>query len=285
MQRISVIIPVFNAAPTLLSCLQALVGQIQSGDGCEIIVVDNNSTDESLEIARSISGVRLVYESKQGAYAARNTGCRVANGDFLAFTDPDCIPGSHWISEIGAAFKDESTALIMGRQRHCGHSNALGLVADYEREKIAYIYSQSDPSVFFGHCNNMAVRRWLWEEMGPFVERKRGADTIFIRRTVDRFSTDIAKFAPEMTVRHLEISSLSRYYRKMSTYGRSRALYTHIVRARPLYLRERLRVYLQAARRNHYTLYQYLGLLAILTGGWFFWVSGTLSTVWNPKEK
>lgn len=131
----------------------------------------------------------------------------------------------------------------------------------------------------------MAVRRCLWEVMGPFVERMRGADVIFIRRAVDHYSTDMARYVPEMTVRHLEISSLSQYYRKMSIYGRSRARYSHIVRARALGLRERLSVFHQAARRNHYSVFQYLGLFAILTGGWLFWVSGTLRAVWNPKEK
>ncbi len=285
MQKISVIIPVFNADSTLLSCLQALVAQIQPGDGHEVIVVDNNSTDGSLEIARSVPGVRVASEPKQGAYAARNHGSRIATGDILAFTDPDCIPGFRWISEIGDTFEDESVALAIGQQCHAGHSSALGLVADYEREKVAYIYSQSDSLVFFGHCNNMAVRRCLWEEMGPFVERMRGADTIFIRRTVDRYSTDIAKYVPEMTVRHLEITNLSQYYRKMSIYGRSRARYRHIVRARALGLRERLGVFHQAARRNHYSVSQYLGLFAILTGGWLFWVSGSFSAIWSPKEK
>ena len=109
------IIPVFNADSTLLSCLQALVAQMQPDDGHEVIVVDNNSTDGSLEIARSVPGVHVVSEPKQGAYAARNKGCRVATGDILAFTDPDCIPGSRWISEMGDAFKDESIALVIGR--------------------------------------------------------------------------------------------------------------------------------------------------------------------------
>jgi|TARA_B100001971_G_scaffold212256_1_gene241936 glycosyltransferase involved in cell wall biosynthesis len=64
----------------------------------EIIVADNGSTDNTLDIANKYINnysilVKYVIESNvQSSYAARNKGINIAKGDILAFTDSDCIP-------------------------------------------------------------------------------------------------------------------------------------------------------------------------------------------------
>lgn len=94
---VSVIIPVFNDSAKLKICLQKLEIQTYSQELYEIIVVDNNSTENIREVATEFAGVKITIEQKQGSYAARNKGIAIAKGEIIAFTDSDCIPAPDWI--------------------------------------------------------------------------------------------------------------------------------------------------------------------------------------------
>jgi len=113
---ISIIIPVYNGEETLGRCLQALVDQIKSA--AEIIVVDNGSTDNSIDIVQSyarnsIVPIRVVEVLKRGAAAARNSGVWAAKGEWIAFIDADCEPEVDWIEtgcKLIAAKKPQAMA-------------------------------------------------------------------------------------------------------------------------------------------------------------------------------
>lgn len=100
---VSVIVPVRNDARRLRRCLDALAAQSLARNAFEVIVVDNGSTDDSARIARSCSGVRLLFEPAPGSYAARNAGLEAAKGELVAFTDSDCIPEPDWLANLLAA--------------------------------------------------------------------------------------------------------------------------------------------------------------------------------------
>lgn len=91
--KLSIIIPVYQVENYIERCLRSIVSQ--SCDDYEIILVDDASTDRSMEIARNVlenSDVRvqfLKHESNRGLSAARNTGIRAANADYLLFVDSD----------------------------------------------------------------------------------------------------------------------------------------------------------------------------------------------------
>ncbi len=95
--RISVVIPAYNEEKNIAACLKSLMKQDIAAD--EIIVVDNNSTDRTAEIARSL-GARVVEASQKGIAQARNAGFDAATSDIIARTDADsCVPRD-WISKI-----------------------------------------------------------------------------------------------------------------------------------------------------------------------------------------
>ena len=86
--RFSVIIPVHNSSATLARAVESVLAQTWSP--YEIIVVDDGSTDHSLEIARGFgASVRVITQANTGVSAARNRGARTATGDWLAFLDAD----------------------------------------------------------------------------------------------------------------------------------------------------------------------------------------------------
>jgi glycosyltransferase involved in cell wall biosynthesis len=86
--RVSVIIPAFNAAGTIRETIESV--QRQTHEDFEIIVVDDGSADGTLEIVRSMGAeIRLVQQSNVGPGTARNAGAAVATGAWLAFLDSD----------------------------------------------------------------------------------------------------------------------------------------------------------------------------------------------------
>lgn len=89
--KISVIIPVYNVAPWLKSCLQSVLTQTFSS--LEIIAVNDGSTDESgavlEEFARQDTRLKIITQNNQGPSAARARGVSAAEGDFLSFLDGD----------------------------------------------------------------------------------------------------------------------------------------------------------------------------------------------------
>jgi len=107
----SIIIPAYNEEKylprTLISAKEALAKIELSG---EIIVVDNNSTDKTPEIARKY-GVKVIFEEYNQISRARNAGARAANGNYFVFLDADTILSPDVLS---AALSNLSTGNCCG---------------------------------------------------------------------------------------------------------------------------------------------------------------------------
>ncbi|MFW6382696.1 MAG: glycosyltransferase, partial [Haloferacaceae archaeon] len=101
---VSVVVPVYNDPEGLDATLDSLLAQTYPSDRYEVVVVDNDSGDETLAVARSVADahpdlVRVERETDvQSSYAARNTGIGAAEGDLLAFVDADVIPDPDWLA-------------------------------------------------------------------------------------------------------------------------------------------------------------------------------------------
>ncbi|PIP43668.1 MAG: hypothetical protein COX17_05720 [Deltaproteobacteria bacterium CG23_combo_of_CG06-09_8_20_14_all_60_8] len=94
---VSFVIPMYNAEKTIYLCLKSITELNYPKDRFEIIVVDNNSTDNSPAIARS--SIATLYNKKNGTIAAvRNFGAKHARGDILAFVDSDCMILENWVT-------------------------------------------------------------------------------------------------------------------------------------------------------------------------------------------
>lgn len=106
--KISAIVCVYNREATLPQCLEALGNQTLDDAAFEVIVVDNNSTDRSTEIAADFAkahdNIRVVLETKQGLAAARNRGMAEARSLIAAFTDDDAIPAADWLERLIVRF-------------------------------------------------------------------------------------------------------------------------------------------------------------------------------------
>jgi glycosyltransferase involved in cell wall biosynthesis len=84
---LTIIIPAYNEAEYIATCLDSVARQTVQAD--EVILVDNNSSDETVKIARRYPFVKVIHESQQGLIAARNRGFREARGTIVARIDAD----------------------------------------------------------------------------------------------------------------------------------------------------------------------------------------------------
>lgn len=95
---LSVIIPAYNEAAFIGPCLDAIAQQTQKPD--EVIVVDNNSRDDTAAIAKTYPFVRLLHEPEQGMIPARNKGLDNAYGKLLARIDADTRLPHRWVETV-----------------------------------------------------------------------------------------------------------------------------------------------------------------------------------------
>ena len=96
--KVSIVVPVYNSEKTIRKCLNSLMEQTY--DDCEIIVVDNNSTDNTKKIVREFDKIKCVFEPVPGRGAARNTGEKHTDGEIIVMTDSDCVAYPNWVSEL-----------------------------------------------------------------------------------------------------------------------------------------------------------------------------------------
>ncbi|HET9062509.1 MAG TPA: glycosyltransferase [Candidatus Binatia bacterium] len=273
----SVIVPVYNAEKTVDRCIDALLAQDYPRSKIEILMVDNNSSDRSAERMGRRVGIRVLSEPRQSPYIARNLALTASRGDVVAFTDADCAPRPCWLSALARTLEATDALVALGRLVIAGRSPALRALGAYESAKDAYILESDQPELYYGHAGNMAVRRRVFEQIGPFEERARGGDTIFVRRVVDRFSTRSVAYSADAVVERLEFDSVGPYLRKLAAYGRSCRRYGRVVVARPLSVRQRWEVYRHMVREGELSVGRSAMLLAILGLGFGAWYLGNLS--------
>lgn len=269
--KFSIIVPVFNTANHLNSCIAALHGQDIPPDDYEFLMVDNNSTDGSPALLAKAEGIRVLHEPKQGSYAARNCAIRQARGSVLAFTDSDCMPEPGWLRAIDAAFSAPCLQVVQGFRRPLKSIGCLKLLSEYEHLKDQFIFNSYLPDAYYGYTNNMAVRGEAFARYGPFMELPRGADTLFIQQVVKGEGCQAMTYSGSMAVVHAEMMNIMAYFRKMFIYGRS-----HQVRTLNISGRERLIAFQSAVstRRSHWLAA--ILLFCILSCGMISWHIGRL---------
>lgn len=109
--KVSVVIPVYNEERFIRTCLVSLTNQIDEAD--EIIIIDNNCTDRTIEIAREFN-VRIVKERQQGITHARNKGFDSARYPLIGRCDADSVLPKNWIQKIKRQFESRQIDALVG---------------------------------------------------------------------------------------------------------------------------------------------------------------------------
>ena len=116
MEKVSIIIPVYNVEKYLEECVQSV--QNQTHENLEIILVDDGSSDRSGKICDSLANnderILVFHTKNQGVSAARNHGLSHASGKYVAFVDSDDLVESDYIEKLyGEIEKDETVGLVV----------------------------------------------------------------------------------------------------------------------------------------------------------------------------
>ena len=277
--EISVVVPFYNAENHIEDCARALLTQSYPAALYEIIMVDNNSTDNSADLVRKHPRIKLLSEIKQGSYAARNRGVVESRGRIIAFTDADCVASKDWLRKISAPLDSAEVGLVQGGRIYAVDSPALSMLAAYESERASYTFSGTPNRVYYGYTNNMAVRRDLFYRCGPFLEIMRGADSIFVNQVIEYYTSRVIRYVPEAYICHLEIKRTWGYFHKRFIYGKSlQQNYSRRSRShRKLAIAEIYLIFKRTIQRNSYSLLQSLCLIILVLIGEACFAIGRLS--------
>jgi hypothetical protein len=168
---IAFVVPVRNGAAHLAPCLDS-IKLASVGAPCEIIVVDNGSTDGSAQIAAA-SGARVLLLPGRRVGAVRNAGARAASADVLAFVDADHEIDQGWVRACVDVFSDPSIGAA-GSPYHAPQPPTwVQRFYDLLRARSAL---RAD--VLWLGAGNLAVRRALFLEIGGFDERLEACEDV-----------------------------------------------------------------------------------------------------------
>jgi cellulose synthase/poly-beta-1,6-N-acetylglucosamine synthase-like glycosyltransferase len=209
---VSIVIPTYNGASRVAKCLEALCKQ-RSERNIEILIVNDGSTDNTAQIVRGYSGVRLISQQNAGPAAARNRGALEAQGAIILFTDDDCEPIPEWLESMLTPFKDPDVVAAKGVYRTRQRSLAARFVQVEYEDRYRYMAGLSN--IDFVDTYSAAFRRERFLEIG-------GYDISFPVACAEDIELSYRmsargwkmKFAPSAIVYHTHPNTLSAYIKK-----------------------------------------------------------------------
>lgn len=235
----SVIICTYNRSASLRKTLRSVVSMaIPEGVRWEIIVVDNNSTDDTKRAVEEFSGrpavaLRYELEREQGKSFALNRGIAVARGEILGFTDDDVTVDRGWLRAILQAFQEEGVACVGGKILLDWEAPRPSWLGNLLVDQLGYLdlgdkkIRLAAPKVYGA---NLAVRRVVAQRHGGFDTQAgpvagkmySGEDTFFIEKLIRLNEPTI--YSPDAVVHHhVPVGHMTKRYflRRMFDQGES----------------------------------------------------------------
>lgn len=159
---VSVVIPARDEEQYIGECLDSLAHQNYCASQIEIIVVDNGSVDQTVEIAAQM-GARVFSAENVYVGAVRNFGALKAKGDIIAFLDADCCAGPNWIKEAVKQLKNGEIGAVGGVCRSYSKANWIQrTLASTESYDVRFT------KVLAG--SSFVLRRKVFQRIGGFDE-------------------------------------------------------------------------------------------------------------------
>jgi GT2 family glycosyltransferase len=161
--KFSVIIPTYHRNDLLAKCLDRLAPNVQTlaADQYEVIVSDDGceSTAEDM-IRESYPWAKWVAGPRKGPAANRNNGAKYAQGEWIAFTDDDCIPDPQWLEAYVEAIVNNKHYLVFEGRTY----------VDRPRKSLSETSPINESGGYLWSCN-LSIQRHLFESLGGFDER------------------------------------------------------------------------------------------------------------------
>lgn len=179
--QVSIVIPVYNKVAYTLACLKSLAAHAGTAT-FEVIVVDDCSSDDTLERLADVDGVRTVRNAQNlGFVGSCNAGAAVARGDYVLFLNNDTVVTAGWLDALLRCFAQEPDAGLVGAKLVYPDGRLQEAGGIVFRDGSGWNYGRfedpADPRYNFrreaDYCSGAAIllRRALFETLGGFDRR------------------------------------------------------------------------------------------------------------------
>ena len=260
---VSIVIPVYNGQHTIRFCLDSIHALDYPTDKLQVIVVDNNSKDETPEIIRrEYRWATLAFErQKQGPHQATNTGLRQATGEIVAFTDADCYVSPDWLRKLVAPFADPDVVGVGGK---IDAYTPESPVEEFLRQRFAGAncvrMAEGFPASLL--TGNSAYRMQAVRAVGAFNDNLYTGAEVDLAWRVQWQTGKRAVYVPDAVIYHKFDSRLKRLFRHFHVYGYSEiilgTMYGHLA-GYPRRPAQQVRFMLSQAR----ALFNYMGSIGV----------------------
>lgn len=221
--EVSIIIPVYNDVDGLTTTVESFLDQ--DATAYEVVIVDNNSTDNTRETARELARsndcVKFFIEDEiQSSYAARNKGIDVASGRIIAFVDADMWVESDYVSRIRDVMS-EQYLWYMGCNVEMVQAN--GVIGRY-RKATGFQIGEYIRNHHYTPTGCLVVRRQLFTDVGRFNSNMISSGDLEFGRRVHRAGYEI-HYEPNITLYHPTRSTLRGLIARRVRIGRGHEQY------------------------------------------------------------
>jgi glycosyltransferase involved in cell wall biosynthesis len=219
--RLSVVVCSYNAERTMAACLASL--EALNYPNYEVIVVNDGSTDRTLEIAERFSYCRIISQSNKGLSAARNVGAQAATGEIVAYTDSDCVADPDWLTYLVAKMEAAQLMACGGPNFPPPEDSLVPAAVAVSPGGPTHVLLSDDVAEHIAGCN-MAFRRDVLLRLGGFdpVYRAAGDDVDICWRLQDAGYT--IGFSAAAVVWHFRRNTVKAYFGQQRGYGKAEAL-------------------------------------------------------------
>jgi len=249
---ISIVVCTANRSKQLKQCLSHIVNSQSPGGATELIVVDNNSSDDTKDVVAgfgdsSFCEIKYVFEGRQGHSRARNRGLAEARYPLVAFTDDDCYVARDWMVSILREFSVDPSLHILGGRVELAQTGdqPVGIRTFTDRMQVSSFRELHSRMI---GCNFVCARE-VFNEIGVFdTHLGKGSrcgcaeDTDFFYRALKKGCKVL--YSPEITVYHAHGRSTSTSTQSVrDDYARGRGAFycKYILKGDLLILKEALR--------------------------------------------
>lgn len=223
---ISVIIPARNARNTIQKCLDSILSL--NHPSYETIIINDGSKDDTAEILSKYKDITILETNGIGPSKARNEGIRHSKGEYIAFTDSDCVVDKEWLKELMKGFIDEKTACVGGAQlspadeslfgkRVYEFFETAGFITDYIKSGGKMREVSHNPS-----CNSM-YRKDILVNVGGFLEGLWPGEDVELDYRIKKKGYKVI-FNPNARVYHYRQENIEKFYNMMLRYGMAQGI-------------------------------------------------------------
>ncbi|MCL4234343.1 MAG: glycosyltransferase, partial [Deltaproteobacteria bacterium] len=236
---VSVVVPTRNRSAKLTATIDSLLAQTYPRDRYEVIVVDNDSTDDTACVIQSFPHVRYEFVNhRHSSYAARNRGIAVARGEVLAFIDDDAVAEPDWLANGAEWFAHPQVGCVAGRTDAL---NPDSDVAHFQaRSPHLFPGAEVETSEAYGVPTvNCFWRRETIEAIGSFNEELKSGGDFDLTYRLRRDGRWCVRFAEHARVRHRHRETVGDLFRVFARYGYGSTYVAKTHHAKPVAVRIR----------------------------------------------